>query len=248
MERRLSEAYGAFAFAYDQGLGRPFFRGLEPLLRELLERYPVPRGSSLLDIACGSGLALRFFREQGFRTFGIDASIPMLTAARASRARLVAADMRLFHFRRRFDLLTCFYDSLNHLLDHDELVAAFRSMSRSLAPSGRIWFDTNHETVYPRVWGLKEPFVSAGSGYRLVIDTRYDEGTRIARAEVSGWARGAGGTIEIEETHVQRAYSEGEIDAALDAAGLRTIESFSFDPYREGEDGEVKTFRIAAAS
>ena len=55
-----SEAYGAFAYAYDKALGERFFKSVRRLLDDLLERYPTPKRSHL-DLACGTGLAVESF-------------------------------------------------------------------------------------------------------------------------------------------------------------------------------------------
>src|SRR5438270_35968 len=111
---RSNEAYGSFAYAYDQALGQRFFRAVRDLLAAILDRYPASERTHL-DLACGTGLVSRFFAERGFQTTALDLSLPMLSIARRRAARVVAADIRALPFRRTFGRITCLYDSLNHL-------------------------------------------------------------------------------------------------------------------------------------
>src|SRR4028119_560238 len=119
----MSEAYGAFAYAYDKALGERFFKAVTRLLEDALEQYPTAKRTHL-DVACGTGMTVAYFRKKGWTSVGVDASLPMLQIARGG----VAGDMRQLPFRRKFAGVTCLSDSLNHLLEPRELTAAFRSI------------------------------------------------------------------------------------------------------------------------
>ena len=244
-----SEAYGAFAYAYDRGLGQRFFKAARRMLDDAVERYPTPKRTHL-DLACGTGLAMQYFRKQGWKSTGVDASFAMLSLARRRAPRVVGSDMRALPFRGRFARITCLYDSLNHMLDRDDLVAAFRSVRSVMDHDSLFFFDVNHPDIYPAVWGIAEPYVAKGDDYLLEIATSYKAREKMGRALVTGWAEIGGTKVEIRETHRQRAYSEKEITAALGEGGMRAVEVLDFDPYDEAgavDAGGVKLFFIAAA-
>jgi SAM-dependent methyltransferase len=241
-----SESYGSFAYAYDQALGERFFRAAQKLLADVLARYP-STDKTHLDLACGTGLAMRFFAEQEWQSIGVDISLPMLQRARRRGPRIVAGDLRSVPLSARFARITCLYDSLNHLKNHDELVAAFRQVAMLMNGDSLFVFDMNHPDIYPDVWGMKEPFVSNGPRHHLEIATAYRRRDATGLALVTGWALlPSGERAEIRERHEQRAYSEGEIVESLDKAGLTPVEVRDFDPYndREGETGGVKLFFV----
>jgi SAM-dependent methyltransferase len=245
----MSEAYGAFAYAYDKGLGQRFFSAVKRLLNDALERYPTPKRTHL-DLACGTGLAVDYFRARGWRSLGVDASVAMLDMAGARAPRRVAGDLRALPLRGRFARITCLYDSLNHMLEASDLTAAFRSVRAVMDDDSLFLFDMNHPEIYPAVWGLSDPFVSAGRDYRLEIATSYRRREKIGRAMVTGWAKMGGKKIEIQEQHRQRAYSKREIVDALAAANLVPAEVSDFDPYGEADAVDaptVKLFFIAKA-
>jgi SAM-dependent methyltransferase len=233
-----SEAYGAFAYAYDRALGSRFFKAVRTLLDEMAEKYPTPKRTHL-DVACGTGLVLNHFRARGWKSTGVDASFDMLTRA---SGRVVTADMRALPFRRTFARITCLYDSLNHLLEREELVAAFQSIRSVMSDDSVLLFDVNHRDIYPEVWGIAEPFESSGPDYHLAIATTYRSRERIGTAMVTGWAMVGGKRVEIHEQHRQRAYSEREIVSALAEAGLKPLELRDFDPY--GEEIEARTVKV----
>jgi SAM-dependent methyltransferase len=238
-----SEAYGAFAYAYDKALGERFFRAVQKLLDETLERFPTPKRTHL-DLACGTGLVLDAFRARGWRSTGIDASIAMLQVAHQRLPRVAAGDLRALPLRKKFARITCLYDSLNHLLDANDLADAFRSVRGVMAEDSLFLFDMNHPEIYPEVWGISEPFIARGRDYHLEIATTYRSRERIGRANVTGWAELGGKRVPIQEQHRQRAYSEREIVKALDAADLVPVDVLNFDPYGEAEDIDATTVKL----
>lgn len=238
-----SEAYGAFAYAYDKGLGERFFGAVKGLLSDALERHPTPKRTHL-DLACGTGLTVAFFRERGWASVGVDASLPMLELAQKRSGNVIAGDMRALPLRRKFARITCLYDSLNHLLDRSDLVEAFRSVRSVMDSDSLFLFDMNHPEIYPLVWGLSEPFVAAGRDYRLEIATSYRKREKLGRAIVTGWAKIDGRKIEIREEHRQRAYTEKDIVAALAEAGMSPVDVLDFDPYGESEAADAPTVKL----
>ena len=238
-----AESYGAFAYAYDQALGRRFFRAVQRLLVRSLEERP-PREMTHLDVACGTGYAMELFARRGFRSVGVDLSLPMLQIAHTRVRRLVCADLRALPLRRTFARITCLYDSLNHMKEREDLVAAFRSVRGVMSSESLFLFDINHPDIYPEVWGSKEPFVASGADYRLEIDTAYRKSERLAHALVSGWAKVRGRRVEIRERHEQRAWSKSEVRAALREAGLEPVEVIDFDPYEEAGDLHAETVKL----
>lgn len=237
----MSEAYGAFAYAYDKALGRRFFRAAKRLLDELNARYPATTKTHL-DVACGTGSAVEYYRQKGWRSAGVDASVEMLRLADGTR--FAAGDMRQLPFRGTFSRVTCLYDSLNHLLDPEDLIAAFRAMRTVMSEESLLFFDMNHPEIYPEVWGMPDPFVATGRDYHLELATSYRKRDRLGKAVVTGWARMGGRRVEIREEHLQRAYSQREITKALADAGLEPVEVFHFDPYGEAEELEAVTVKL----
>jgi len=228
----MTESYGAFAWAYDQALGRRFFNAVRKLLDDALERYP-SAVKTHLDVACGTGIAVRYFADRGWQSVGVDASLPMLAVARGRMARVVAGDFRAIPLRGTFARVTSLYDSLNHIKDRSELVAVFRAVARSMNGDSLFFFDMNHPEIYPEVWGTSEPFTASGEGYHLEIDTSYRKREALGRALVTGWADLAGGRVKIREVHEQRAWSERDITRSLGDAGLQVVDVIGFDPFHE---------------
>jgi SAM-dependent methyltransferase len=234
----MNESYGAFAYAYDQALGTPFFAAVRRVLDDVMSKYPATARTHL-DVACGTAIATAFFESKGFLSIGIDASLPMLAIGSRRARRLVAADFRSLPFRRTFSRVTCLYDSLNHLQTEEDFVAALSAVRAVMNDASLFFFDMNHPDIYPAVWGMREPFVSSADDHHLEIATKFRRREKRAYARVTGWARLPGGeVVKIRESHEQRAWSQREIGECLEAAGLVPVEIIDFDPF--GEMGSVE--------
>jgi SAM-dependent methyltransferase len=104
-------------------------------------------GRRVLDVACGTGASFAPLLDRGYEVVGSDLSPGMLARARERVAGrgvdLHQADMRSLPDLGRFDLVLCLDDSLNHLLEADDVDLAFAGMARSLAAGGLVVFDVN---------------------------------------------------------------------------------------------------------
>lgn len=240
-----SESYGAFAYAYDRALGERFFRAARRMVGRVLRSRPEPSRKTHLDLACGTGLMIPFFRSHGYESVGADLSLPMLAVARTRAPRLVASDFRALPFRTAFARITCLYDSLNHLKSRDELAETFAAVRALMSGESLFIFDMNHPDIYPEIWGTKEPFIAEGQGYHLEIATVFRKREATGVALVTGWALLPNGSVaKISERHEQRAYSETDIVSALADAGLAPLEILDFDPYDEKADLRARTVKL----
>lgn len=108
---------------------------------------PAQSVEDALDLACGTGAALRFLRPLcRSHVVGLDRSRGMLEKAREhvagsagnARVLLVRGDMRDVPFIKRFDVVTSF-GAFGHLQAADE-TRLIRAVHRALRPGGRFVF------------------------------------------------------------------------------------------------------------
>lgn len=108
-----------------------------PLYEEVLERLAVGPGTRLLDVGCGSGMALALAARRGAEPAGIDQSPGLVDIARdrAPRASVAIGDMASLPFgSEAFDVVTGF----NSFQYADNVVAALREAKRVCTNDGRV--------------------------------------------------------------------------------------------------------------
>ena len=219
--------YEKYAEVYDNSGQIWFSLKMIPYLQQLLERHPVRKGR-MLDLACGTGTVALSFATEGWETWGVDGSPDMLAMAEQKsheseqRLRLSCQDIRRFTVPPGLDLITCLYDSMNYLLSVADLEAVFRRVKEHLAPGGLFLFDMNTAWALEYVWDHRTLFTE-GDDLSLVLDSEYDRDTLLSKVTVTGFVRRGDLYERFSETHLERAYSESQIEAALGTSGLNLV-------------------------
>jgi SAM-dependent methyltransferase len=216
------QTYDAYAAVYDEFNCNYMYDRWTGRLLECAEEVGIG-GQRLLDVACGTGLSFIGRLEAGWEVTGCDISPEMLERAReraGDRAELVEADMRELPHLGEFDLIWAVSDPFNYLLEVEELEATLRGMGRNLAPTGIALFDLNTLVTY-RTW-FSEEIVVEDEGRRLVWQGQLapEEVTPGTVAEARFNVPGQPGQAHV---HRQRHFSEEQVRAAIDAAGLRCV-------------------------
>ncbi len=218
--------YDAFAPFYDEFTAASDY---ETWTREALAaaaRHGLA-GDALLDLACGTGKSFLPFLSRGFAVTGCDASPAMLAKAalKAPDVELVRCDLRELPLLGSFDLVTCFDDSLNYLLDSGELGACFRGIAANLAPGGLALFDLNTLRAYRTTFACDTVTERDGTvfAWRGESTPGFSPG-QAAAAAIDVFAATGDGRYERTVTrHEQRHFSRGEVERLLGEAGLRCV-------------------------
>ena len=202
------------------------------------------RPARVLDLACGTGGAALAFAAVGCQVAGVDRSPSMLSIA-YGRVRdagydiaFAEGDIRELRIENEewrkdwatshsafcilhsaFDLVTCFYDSLNYLLDDGDLDCVFAGAAAALRPGGHIVFDMNTNAEYA-TWDERDVVTYDGRDCLVYNKLSYDPDARLAEGRIVWFVRETELWWRGEETHIQRAWSDGEVYDALARAGL----------------------------
>jgi SAM-dependent methyltransferase len=184
-------------------------------------------GPRLLDLACGTGKSFLPFLARGFEVVGCDASRAMLdeAARKAPETRLEQEDIRVGTRLGEFDLVTCFDDSLNYLIDERDLTAAFRSISVNLRSDGIALFDLNTLLAYRTTFASDRVTERQGIVFAWRGEATADvaPGCR-ATARIDVFApRGAGSYERVCTTHAQRHHPADAVVRSLGLAGLECL-------------------------
>ena len=208
-----------FAQAYNE---RWAFWGpkLWPFLSAAVARL-VPDARSWLDLCCGTGSLLELVCEAGYAAAGVDLSRHQLAHARrnAPGARLVRADVRTFDLGRRFDVVTCLFDSFNYLTTKRGLERAFRRARRHLAPGGLFAFDMNTLAGLRDHWD--HAVIFRDPDRVLINQTSFGGKPPRGTCRITGVVRQGKLWRCFDEEHVQRGYEPDEIEGLLARVGLR---------------------------
>lgn len=111
------------------------------------------KDTSILDLACGSGTLAILLALQGYQVEGLDLSSDILEIAR-EKAKInhvnipfYKADMANFELSKKYDIITCFFDSINFLDSKEKIDHLFSCVLKHLKPNGYFIFDLFSKTM-----------------------------------------------------------------------------------------------------
>jgi SAM-dependent methyltransferase len=135
--RSRSPPYRLSASVYDRVYAWKDYAREARRVHELVQRYGPRPARTLLDIACGTGVHLRYLAHW-YDVTGLDASPPMLAVARRKLpgAHFVNGPMQSFRLPDRFDVIACLFSAIGYVRSEAALRRTLANFARHLAPGG----------------------------------------------------------------------------------------------------------------
>jgi SAM-dependent methyltransferase len=210
-------------------------------LEELLKRFG-RRPETVLDLACGTGRVSRLLARKGYEVTGVDASEEMIEVAKKNTpdggVKYVCQRAEYLSLGRRFDLVVSLFDSLNYILDPDELRQCFRQVALHMKPESLFIFDMNGVYAFQADLFSQESF-GKNRPVEYIWRSHYDPETRLCRVEMDFIGHQGGRREEFKEVHYQRAYLAEEVNGYLRDAGheiLAVYDGYATEPVRAKSD------------
>lgn len=225
VEKRYSD-YDDFAWMYYRHWGNRFTPGALAVLGELV-LPDIAADAAVLDLCCGTGQLARLLSEEGYEVTGIDGSEELLKYARdiAPGVDFICDDARSFGLPPSFNLVTSFFDSLNHVMTIEELESVFRNVYSCLFEEGLFIFDMNLEPGYLAQW--QGYFGIVEDDHVCLFPQSYDPETKIARFDATMF-RLTDYWYRSDVTLLQKCYPVEEISNALSRAGFSVLDIFGY--------------------
>ena len=176
--------YRARAAEYEQGA----YGDVDALLHQVVE--PVPAGSEVLELACGTGLWTEQLATRAATVTAVDAAPEMIELARrrAPQATFVLADLFEWRPPRRYDAV--FFSAWLSHVPAERFDAFWAFVGRCLRDGGRaVFLDEHVSEAGKERWlapNVAERSLSDGSTHRIV-KTFFDPAELVARLQGLGW-------------------------------------------------------------
>ncbi len=239
----MNQAYSFFAQYYDEIMSTvPYEEWVDYVEKLLKEINYHPK--TVLDLACGTGNMALLLAKQGYNVQGIDGSHAMLRVAqqKAAQENLLISfnhgDFRTFRLSESVDLVISLFDSLNYLLNEDDLRQSFKQVYSALCPEGYFIFDLN---TIRRLTSIEEGnSMVEGEEYYCFWRDRIDlEGT-YWKIELTFFVEQADGNLLREdEVHTERGYPISKVKELLQTSGFKVVhvyDGFTLNPGSEESD------------
>ena len=244
------EAYTEFADVYDTFMDEtPYEEWCEFLVR-ILEEYKVPKGL-VLDLGCGTGTFTRMLSREGYDMIGVDNAEQMLAIAMEKTEEsgenilYLLQDMREFELYGTVGAVISVCDSLNYLLEEEELVQTFKLVNNYLDPGGIFIFDFNTVYKYRDVIG-DTTIAENREDCSFIWENFYHEEEEINEYELTVFVREENECFrKFEENHFQRGYRLKQMKKALEQAGMEFVKALDADTHGEVTEQSERIYCIA---
>ena len=136
--------YSALAVIYDHVMNHVNYRKWAKYVHRLVGVFGNRQKTGLLDIACGTGRFLQEMHKLGYSGGGCDPSPEMLKIARKNLRNVDFFEdqlPQLNNCRNNYKIVTCLYDSINYLLERQELEQALVRIYDIMANDSLFIFD-----------------------------------------------------------------------------------------------------------
>ena len=237
--------YDDFAWFYNRYWNEEFHGAAFPILERIfLPR--VTRKGRILDVCCGTGYLAGLLTARGYSVTGIDASAEMIALARENvpAAAFQVADASRFKVLGKCDGAVSTFDSLNHILTGDALLAAFERTAAALKGGAPFAFDMLLESAYHTNW--TDAFSVVREDHVLVLSgSDFDPRTRLAGCRITMFRLLDGVWRRSDAEVKERCYTTAEVDGALSRAGFEGTTCYDArDLGMGGQLGQGRTFVV----
>lgn len=213
--------------------------------------------NTILDLGCGTGTLTELLAKKGYDMIGVDNAQEMLQIAMEKRERsgldilYLLQDMREFELYGTVGAVVSVCDSLNYLLEEDDILQTFRLVNNYLYPQGIFIFDFN--TVYKYAAVIGDATIAENrEDCSFIWENYYHEEQEINEYDLTIFVNGESGTGKEEEwfrrfqeVHYQRGYRLEQMRELLAKAGLDFVEALDADTHGGVTDKTERIYVVA---
>ncbi|MDD7740513.1 MAG: class I SAM-dependent methyltransferase [Fusicatenibacter sp.] len=247
MERE--ESYTSFAQVYDMFMDNVDYPAWSEYLLGLLREYGIEDGL-VLDLGCGTGNMTELLSKAGYDMIGVDNSEDMLEIAGEKRAAsgldilYLLQDMREFELYGTVRAVISICDSMNYILEEEELCRVFSLVNNYLDPGGYFIFDLNTKYKYEQMG--ETTIAENREEASFIWDNYYDPQEEINEYELAIFLPvGEDLYRKFEEVHYQRAYDLPTIRYLLEEAGMEYVTAYDAFTRNAPSDTSERIYVIA---
>ena len=240
-----SRVYDAFGWNY-------YPESFAQLLLRWIEEMGITV-KSMLDLGCGTGTLTELLSQKGFDMIGVDSSEEMLQLAMdkkektGSRILYLCQDMRDLDLYSTVGTVVSVCDSINYLLEDEDVADTFSLVENYLYPGGIFIFDFNTLYKYETVIG-DTTIAENRDDCSFIWENYYHEEEHINEYDLTIFARekkNRESFRRFQETHYQRGYTLEEMKSFVENSGLSLILVMDAETHREPTEDSERIYVVA---
>lgn len=267
----MSESYTSFARVYDIFMDNVPYQEWADFLDAILQKYGcfgknltvnptqdsemeqalMSERNSVLDLGCGTGTLTELLADKGYDMIGIDNAEEMLEIAMEKRMQsgkdilYLLQDMREFELYGTVGAVISVCDSLNYILDEEDMQQVFRLVNNYLYPGGIFVFDFNTVYKYETIIG-DTTIAENREDCSFIWDNYYHDEERINEYDLTIFVEEEEDLFRrFSETHYQKGYTLLEMKQFVQNAGLEFVTAMDADTHEEVTEESERIYVVA---
>lgn len=254
-------AYEDFAYVYDELMDNTPYETWCETIVGFMEKYGVSKPERnvsdlldsernlVLDLGCGTGALTELLYQKGYDCIGVDNSEAMLDIAMKKKEKSGSEILYLMQDMRELDLYSTVgtvisvCDSLNYILEEEELLQVFRLVKNYLHPEGIFIFDFNTDYKYREVIG-DTTIAENREDCSFIWENFYDPEGQINEYDITVFVKEKDGEElfrKFTETHLQRGYTVEQMQKLVEQADMDIVKVQDAD---SGQTVTVESERV----
>lgn len=259
------EAYTDFAGVYDTFMDDTPYQEWADFLAKLIEKYGISKPvrdkeqgildserNLVLDLGCGTGTLTELLYQKGYDMIGVDLSQEMLNIALEKKEKSGSEILYLCQDMRELDLFSTVgtvisvCDSVNYLLENDEVEETFGLVNNYLYPGGIFLFDFNTVYKYEQVIG-DTTIAENRDDCSFIWENYYHEEDRVNEYDLTIFVKEKKEELfrRFTETHFQRGYTLEEMKGFVERAGMEFVLALDADTHKAPIETSERIYVIA---
>ena len=241
------DIYQDFAGVYDRFMDEVPYEQWGERIDGLIRKYGVSKPDRdaegllesernlVVDLGCGTGTLTELMYAKGYDMIGVDVSECMLNVAMEKKERsgseilYLQQDMRDLELYSTVGTVISVCDSVNYILEEEELLDVFSLVDNYLYPGGVFIFDFNTDYKYREVIG-DATIAETKEDCSFIWNNFYDVEEGINEYDLTVFVREEGELFrKFTETHFQRGYTVEQMTGLVEQAGLTVVEVMDAD-------------------
>lgn len=268
------ESYTDFADVYDELMDETPYELWRDRIVDAIERYgiskPVKNAEEIIgdvviseeellesernlvvDLGCGTGTLTEMLYEAGYDMIGVDYSEEMLEKAMEKKNRSGAEilylnqDMRELELYSTVGTVVSVCDSINYLLEDEDITTTFGLVHNYLYPGGLFIFDFNTDYKYREVIG-DSTIAENRDDCSFIWENFYNPEDRVNEYDLTVFVQVNEDIFrKFSEVHFQKGFEEKFIRSELEKAGFEIVRIMDADTENETNEASERIFVVA---
>ena len=224
----LKTAYDLFAPYYDNYMKHVDYDKWTEKILSFYSAHTALQLKEIFELACGTANISERLVKHGYNVTASDRSEEMVRQAnqKANKPHLLQADMLAELPPDSYDLVLLIFDSINYLLDNQQILILLNNVSQSLRKQGLFIFDIstykNSQDNFNHYINLEET-----ADHVLIHRANFDSESKLQKTKLTIFKKSDNHYIRLDEEHQQRVFQVNELLNITEHSHLQCVGIYS---------------------